>query len=215
MRTPPAAEPTTVAFARALSHPLRHQLFLEFHREPTSPSRAAKALGARLNVVSYHTKVLLDCGCIELVDSRRVRGAVEHVYRATREPILEDEDWAALPLRLRRAMTQGTLSLLLRDARAAALNGGFDVAATHMSRTPLELDSRGRAELNERLRAVMDAAIRIQAESAARAADGTHTLELVMLYFDRVSPTGWERAGQGPTPVPGASRSTRGPRAPR
>lgn len=182
-----SAAPTATQFARALAHPLRHRLYLEYHRAPTSPSRAAKRLDARLNVVSYHTHVLLSQQCIELVDRRRVRGAVERVYRATRAPVVEDDDWAALPMRLKRAMTHGTLSMAWTDVRHAALNGGFDASWTHISRTPLELDSEGREELNARLRSLMDDVLRIQASSRQRGSARTVPVELVMLHFGRGS----------------------------
>jgi hypothetical protein len=182
-----ADQPTPLEFARALSHPLRHRLLLEYHRDTTSPSRAAKRLAARLNVVSYHTHVLLSHRCIELVDSRRVRGAVERFYRATRDPIIEDAEWAALPARLRRAMTQTTVSMVWSEVRRAAMTGGFESASTHLSRTPLDLDEHAREELNGLLRVLMDEAIRIQSESAARRSATKHKVELVMLHFGRTS----------------------------
>jgi hypothetical protein len=182
-----AGQPTGLQFARALSHPLRRRLFFEYHREATSPSRAAKRLDARLNVVSYHTHVLLEQRCIQEVDSRRVRGAIERFYRATLDPIIEDDEWVALPRQLRRAMTQTTLSMVWSEIRRAGMTGGFDSASTHLSRTPLDLDDDGREQLNRLLREMMDDAIRIQSESAARGSATTHKLELVMLHFDRAS----------------------------
>jgi hypothetical protein len=192
---PTAAEgPSALEFARALAHPLRHRLFFEYHRDVTSPSRAARRLEEPLNVVAYHTRALLSRRCIELVDSRRVRGAVEHFYRTTVEPYLEDDEWLSLPPRLRRAMTQSTLAMVWRELRHAAMTGGFDAASTHMSRMPLELDQAGRDELNDRLRALIDDAVRIQDESSARAAGPAHPVELVVLHFGRASaPEAWNR----------------------
>jgi hypothetical protein len=174
-------------FARALAHPLRWRLYHEYHREPTSPSRAARLLGARLNVVSYHTHVLLSRRYIEQVDSRRVRGTVERFYRATQDPLLEDDEWEALPLRMKRGLIHGTLAMTSAELRRAALNGGFDQACTHVSRTPLELDGQGRDELNALLRGVLDDALRIQAESLQRVSSETFPVELVMLHFGRAS----------------------------
>jgi Helix-turn-helix domain len=182
-----APEPTGLQLAQALSHPVRHRLLLQYHRAATSPSRAARLLEAPLNVVSYHTRVLLNHRCIEEVDRRRVRGAVERFYRATRDPIIEDEEWAALPRRLRRAMTLNTLAMMHSEARQGAINGGFDDPCTHMSRTPLDLDEQGRTELNGLLRTLMDDAIRIQSESVARRPRSTSPVELVMLHFRRAS----------------------------
>jgi Helix-turn-helix domain len=183
-----ADAPSALQFAHALAHPLRWRLYHEYHREPTSPSRVARRLDARLNIVSYHTHVLLSHGCIELVDSRRVRGTVERFYRATQDPIVEDDEWETLPMRLRRALIHGTLSMTWTEVGRAALNEGFDRAHTHMSRTPLELDGEGRDELNALLRGVMNDALRIQNESTQRGSSPTFPVELVMLHFGRTSP---------------------------
>jgi hypothetical protein len=186
--------PTSIDLARALAHPLRHRLLLEFHRGTTSPSRAAKRLDAPLNLVSYHTQVLLSRRCIELVDSHRARGAVERFYRATIEPYLEDAEWLALPPALRRAMTQSLLALIWRDLRHAAMAGGFDTAYSHLSRVPLELDDRARDELGGLLRGLIDEVVRIQDESAARSPGSGAPVELVMLHFRRASaPEAWDR----------------------
>jgi hypothetical protein len=193
MAAPRAVPPSSIDLARALSHPLRHRLLLEFHRGATSPSRAARRLDEPLNLVSYHTQVLLSRRCIELVDSRRARGAVERFYRTTIEPFLDDDEWLALPPALRRALTQSTLSMIWREVRHAAMTGGFDGARTHLSRIPLELDDEGRDELNRVLRTLVDDTIRIQSESSARLG-ATSPVELVMLHFGRTSPPeAWNR----------------------
>ena len=189
-----AEQATGLRLARALAHPLRHRLFFEYHREITSPSRAARRLDAPLNVVSYHTHVLRRERCIEQVDSRRVRGAVERFYQATVEPVLSDEAWAALPPRLRRGMTHGALSMMWREVRRSAMTGGFDASCVHLSRTPLDLDEQGAQELNGLLCDLLDAAIRIQSESQARAAGAASPVELVLLHFGRASaPEAWNR----------------------
>jgi DNA-binding transcriptional ArsR family regulator len=180
-----AKSPSPVDVARALAHPLRHRMLLEFHRSPSSPSQVARTLDAPLNVVSYHTKELCRRGCIELVDSRRVRGATERFYRSTVEPILDDDDWAALPARLRRELTQRALAMIWSDVRRAGMLGGFDTARSHLSRTPLELDAQGCEELNRLLSDVLDRAIAVEAESAARGGGDSQPAELVMLHFTR------------------------------
>ncbi len=49
---------------------------------PKSPARIAAELGLDVRSVAYHVRVLKRLGCIELVETRQRRGAVEHVYRA-------------------------------------------------------------------------------------------------------------------------------------
>lgn len=68
-------------FAQALKSPLRVAI-LQFTIEngQASPSRASKALRVELGRVSYHTKVLAKSGLLALSFTRKVGGAVEHVY---------------------------------------------------------------------------------------------------------------------------------------
>src|SRR5215203_4374442 len=94
---PIAGQPPT----RALANPLRARLLFEYQREAISPSRLASRLGKPLNLVSYHTKVLVELGCIALARTQRRRGAIEHFYRAVALPLLEDDAWEQLPLGLR------------------------------------------------------------------------------------------------------------------
>jgi DNA-binding transcriptional regulator GbsR (MarR family) len=72
-----------------------------------SPSELAEEMGESLGVVSYHTRILLELKCIELVRKTPRRGAVEHHYRAIERPrddrhlawlnlTLDDRGWAEL-----------------------------------------------------------------------------------------------------------------------
>ena len=67
---------------KALSHPLRWRILEHLTAGPASPSMVAARLGEPLGNVSYHVKILLQHDAIELVETRPVRGALEHVYRA-------------------------------------------------------------------------------------------------------------------------------------
>jgi DNA-binding transcriptional ArsR family regulator len=50
-----------------------------------SPSTAGRTLDEPVANASYHFKVLIRAGLIELERSRPVRGAVEHIYKADPE----------------------------------------------------------------------------------------------------------------------------------
>lgn len=74
----------------ALGHPLRRQILREMSRvDRSSPRELAESLTEPLSNVSYHVRVLADCGALELVATRPVRGSTQHFYRASVEP-----DWA-------------------------------------------------------------------------------------------------------------------------
>ena len=179
--------------ARALSHPLRFRLLQHYCQEETSPSRLARALGARLGDASYHTRVLRDLGCIELVRTAPRRGADEHFYRGRVVPILDDAQAAALPVTSRRAILSGILSDIWDDLGAAAAAGVLDRPDVHISRTALELDDLGFDELSARLATFLKAALTIERASKARVVDGaaetTRRTELALLHFTR-SPGG-------------------------
>jgi DNA-binding transcriptional ArsR family regulator len=71
---------------RALDHPLRADILRILSEEPTSPNALSSVLGESLGNVAYHTRVLLEYDCIELVCARPVGGTVEHVYKAKPPP---------------------------------------------------------------------------------------------------------------------------------
>jgi DNA-binding transcriptional ArsR family regulator len=73
--------------ARILSHPLRPRILqILALRGEASPNEIAAELGVPLGTLSYHTRLLRDSGWIQLVREVPRRGAVEHFYRAVREP---------------------------------------------------------------------------------------------------------------------------------
>jgi predicted transcriptional regulator len=57
--------------------------------KPTSPRDLATSLQHPLSSVSYHVRVLVDCGVLTLVRTKQVRGSTQHFYRSS----LKDE-WA-------------------------------------------------------------------------------------------------------------------------
>lgn len=72
-----------IALAKARSHPIRIKLLNALvPGRVASPNELSKEVGLDLSVVSYHVRKLLEFDCIELVDTKPVRGAVEHFYSA-------------------------------------------------------------------------------------------------------------------------------------
>jgi DNA-binding transcriptional ArsR family regulator len=82
----------------ALRHPLRREILREMATEESiSPREIASSLRQPLSNVSYHVRVLADCGAIALVDTKPVRGSMQHFYRAA-----VDAPWARQVLGLER-----------------------------------------------------------------------------------------------------------------
>jgi DNA-binding transcriptional ArsR family regulator len=71
----------------ALRHPLRREILREMAttEEAISPREIASALDQPLSNVSYHVRVLADCSAIALVDTKPVRGSMQHFYRTAIE----------------------------------------------------------------------------------------------------------------------------------
>src|ERR687894_689189 len=89
---------------KALAHPLRQQLLMALSERVASPSELAEELGEPLGNVSYHVRMLVDLGCIELVSTTPRRGALEHHYKAVVRPFFDDDAYASLPVATRRAL---------------------------------------------------------------------------------------------------------------
>lgn len=178
--------------AKALSHPLRQRILQRLNVEGVrSPNELAQELGDPLGNVSYHVRILRELDCVELVRTEQRRGALEHYYRATAEPWLDDEQWARLPAAFRRKTLGRALSEILEAASAASGESGFDHPEVTVDRLELELDDEGWSDVVKLLGETYDAALRIQSESRRRreeqGADGMDPIrtELALLHFRR------------------------------
>ncbi len=68
----------------ALGHPLRRALLREMLDcgGEVSPRELALGLYAELSTLSYHVRLLAECGAIRLVRTEQVHGSTQHFYRA-------------------------------------------------------------------------------------------------------------------------------------
>ena len=135
-------------YVKAMSHPLRVRILALLDERTASPVELAGWLDATLGTVAYHVRTLERMGLIELVRQTRVRGAVEHHYRATARPSVSDEAWAAAPPIVKQAAVSASLQTIDAYARAASAAGGFDHGNSHLTRTALHLDARGFNDLS-------------------------------------------------------------------
>jgi len=172
---------------KALSHPLRVRMLTLLNQKVSSPSELAEELDEPLGNVSYHMRFLADLKMVKLVRTEPRRGAVEHYYEALEPPLISDDDWAQLPVALRRSLSDSTLSDIARDLKGAAEEGGFDRENIHVSRVALMLDERGWDELSRVLSEVLQRARSIQEQSNKRrkgAENGVIPTALVLMQFE-------------------------------
>jgi DNA-binding transcriptional ArsR family regulator len=93
----------------ALGHRMRRRILREMLEggDEVSPRELAAKLCEQLSALSYHVRVLAECGAIELVRTEQIRGSTQHFYR----PAVKAE-WAIAALEAgeeppRRGRSQG------------------------------------------------------------------------------------------------------------
>src|SRR5215218_4582807 len=150
-RTRPPGETSEARIAKALAHPLRARILQRLGERVASPGDLAVELDAPLGVVSYHVRMLRDYDCVELVRTEPRRGALQHFYRATARPVLEEDQWRSLPSGLRKELAGATIQELVDDLGSSADAGLLEDADVLINRTPLELDERAFKKLNKLL----------------------------------------------------------------
>lgn len=133
---------------KALAHPLRLEILRILGERIASPSEMVDLTGEALGNVSYHTKVLLDCDCIELVGTEQRRGAVEHFYRVKPRAALGSRPWQKIPDFLRSDATAAALDAFTSRAIGALEAGTFhDREGSALTWQTLAVDERGWKEI--------------------------------------------------------------------
>jgi DNA-binding transcriptional ArsR family regulator len=69
----------------ALAHPLRRRILRRMiggGGGEISPRDLAAELEEPLSALSYHVRVLAECGAVKLVRTKQIRGSTQHFYRA-------------------------------------------------------------------------------------------------------------------------------------
>jgi DNA-binding transcriptional ArsR family regulator len=179
-----AAEIDEVAYLRAVAHPLRHRILALLGERSSTPARIAAATGAKTNVVAYHVRRLAELGLIELVEIRRGRGGLEHVYRARRRVTFSDAAWEQLePGERARVLVTGLRQLWDYVTRAAVARG-FDRRDAHFTRTPLRLDEIGWRALASATKDWLRAADAIERDVVERGSEELIDAGLVLLLFE-------------------------------
>lgn len=159
--------------AKAMSHPVRVRALAILNEGPASPSEIAEEIGIPVANVAYHVRTLLQLQCVEEVDARPVRGALEHFYRATRRALYTLEDCEAMPATARHAFAVDLGRLVQKDFHEALESETFDKRADHhLTWTPVVLDEAGWENVYTILLETLDRVAAEEAAAAARLADG-------------------------------------------
>lgn len=173
--------------AKALSHPLRCEIIAILGDSCASPSELADLLGEELGNVSYHTKVLYELDCVEIVDKEQVRGAVKTRYCATTKMLLTSEYWDRLSLVTRTGISANALNELGRRAEHSVETGVFDRRKDRSILTvKMDVDEQGWKDANAAAWEGYERMEKIQEEVANRAAKGAKTFRATasLLVFE-------------------------------
>lgn len=165
-KTRPSIESTLAAI---VAHPTRVKCLKILAERRASPNEIATELNEDVGHVSYHIKKLKSLGAVELVDEQKVRGAVEHFYRAVTLVYFSDEEWAKLSVEERRPTSLYALQLAMADAAEAMEAGTFDARPDrYLTRTPAVVDEEGWAEFNQLHAELVERTMEIMGASAER-----------------------------------------------
>ncbi len=178
---------------KALAHPLRLEILRILGERIASPSEMVDLTGEALGNVSYHTKVLLECDCIELVKKEPRRGAIEHYYRAKPRAALGSRPWKEIPDFLRGDATAAALDAFTSRAIGALEAGTFhDREGSALTWQTLTVDERGWKEIvgivergEERIRQI--------AEKSADRVDGPGRAIPVVVALAAFEAKGYEK----------------------
>src|SRR4029077_4084443 len=191
--------------AHAVGHPVRIDALSMFHERTASPKEIADEIGVPVGRVAFHVKELFNTGCIELVKTEPRRGAVEHYYRAARQPLLTDEDWRKLDDGDARQEIAGlAFKAVVTEGLAALRTGKMDDDDLHLSWQVVNLDAEGRRELAEHQLESLERTEQIRAASGERRrASGEEGTATVTGAF------GFERSRGGKRSSGGGNRSAK------
>jgi DNA-binding transcriptional ArsR family regulator len=142
---PEAIDPRLV---QSVAHPLRIRILEALTDHVASPNVISEQLDEGLTGVAYHTRALDKLGALELVDTARRRGAIEHFYKATPRAFVGAPSWRKVPPSLLSGVSAATLQTFLDKAVAALEAGTLDGRVDTIFRwMPLLLDEQGWKEV--------------------------------------------------------------------
>lgn len=162
---------------RALAHPLRREILEVLNEQEASPNIVSGLLDEKLYTVSYHTRVLNECGVITLTRTEPRRGATENFYRALPESSIGHKMLKAVPASLRGSVTLASFKAFVGKLVSALQAGTIDDQDdTALSSMNLAFDSEGRADAADVIQDTLARLKAIDEQSRKRVATNSETL---------------------------------------
>jgi predicted ArsR family transcriptional regulator len=178
----------------AMSHPTRVHAMTVLNERAATPGEIAASMGQPVNNVTYHINVLLNLGCIELVEVKPARGGrvVEHFYRATEPSYLDLDGWKKLDENEKFGLTAALMRMVSDDIDEAMIRGTFyEPDDNHLSRSPMVVDPEGWKEtlsvLEDTVFRLMDVKENVKAREGDKSPEAMHT-RVEILHFRAPDP---------------------------
>lgn len=157
----------------ALRHPVRAEALSILNVRVASPAEIARELGLDVSKIAYHVNQLLAYECVEMVETRRVRGATEHFYRGVGHKYLDEGFWEKLSPNVRSAISLTSLRVIFGTIRDSVRAGIFDRQKDrHLAVVTYDLDRRGWEEIGAVYNTALDQTMEIAAEASERLGEG-------------------------------------------
>lgn len=157
----------------ALRHPVRAEALSILNVRVASPAEIARELGLDVSKVAYHVSQLLAYECVELVETRQVRGATEHFYRGIGQKYLDEGFWSKLSLNVRNAISLTGLRVTFSAIRDSVTAGIFDRRKDrHLAVITYDLDERAWKEIGDLYDDTLDRTMEIAAAAGERLSEG-------------------------------------------
>lgn len=161
--------------SRALSHPLRAECLTILNARVASPAEIARELDVEVSNVSYHVKQLLELDCVELVNTKQVRGATEHFYRGVAQKYLHDDMWSKLSHPVRNGISLTAIRVIIGAIRDSVVAGIFDrMKDRHVSVVTYRLDGDGWEEMKALYKETLERGMAIGARAEGRISERKH-----------------------------------------
>jgi DNA-binding transcriptional ArsR family regulator len=155
--------------ARAMAHPMRIQILAELNQRVMSPSEFSERFDLKLSNVSYHFRELRKLDCIECIETRPARGAMEHFYKATKRALFDGKPWDQLPESIRAKVSGQIIGDFLCATAKAMLAETVDARKDrHLTWTETRFDTKGWEEATLAYREFLNRMVVISREAKAR-----------------------------------------------
>jgi DNA-binding transcriptional ArsR family regulator len=173
-----------------INHPLRASCWYALAERTLSPKELADELKAPLSDVSYHVRVLRDLGVIELVETKPVRGAVLHRYKAMERPVLTEAEVEKMPAEDALLNATRICQMGFAELSRSLDSGKFVERPQHMAiRYPMDVDEEGWNKVADAYETLMDSLYEAQAESDERRNPDSPSIKAIALGFWVEKPT--------------------------